>query len=115
MGRYDARKRDHPSRQQRRPFSISMFHQLRCISILRKEMVSAQKTGVVKPDSQLNQHCINYMRQMLFCDADTVLDVVLGPLSHPLVVPEFFQCRDWQLVYEEVERNQREYSSPAEV
>ncbi|KAF7330358.1 N-acetyltransferase domain-containing protein [Mycena venus] len=95
--------------EQRRPFSISMFHQLRCISILRKEMVSAQKTGVVKPDSEINQHCINYMRQMLFCAADTVLDVVLGPISHPLVVPEFFECRDWQLVYDAVERNQREY------
>ncbi|KAJ6448894.1 hypothetical protein C8R45DRAFT_1114960 [Mycena sanguinolenta] len=95
--------------EQRRPFSISMFHQLRCISLLRKEMVSAQKTGVVKPNSPLNQHCINYLRQLLFCDADTILDVVLGPLSHPLVVPEFFECKDWQLVYDEVEKNQREY------
>ncbi|KAJ7178752.1 hypothetical protein C8R43DRAFT_470854 [Mycena crocata] len=31
--------------EQRRPFSISMFHQLRCISILRKEMMGAQKNG----------------------------------------------------------------------
>ncbi|KAJ7039529.1 hypothetical protein C8F04DRAFT_293453 [Mycena alexandri] len=93
--------------EQRRPFSISMFHQLRCISILRKEMLSAQKTGVVKPDSQLNQHCINYMRQMFFCAADTVLDVVLGPISHPLVVPEFFTCKNWEMVYDAVEKNQR--------
>ncbi|KAJ7352500.1 hypothetical protein DFH08DRAFT_89119 [Mycena albidolilacea] len=97
--------------EQRRPFSISMFHQLRCISLLRKEMVSAQKTGVVKPESQLNQHCINYMRQMLFCAADPVLDTVLGPQSRPTVTPEFFECKDWQLVYDEVEKNQRE-SSP---
>lgn len=85
--------------------------ELRCISLLRKEMVSAQKTGVVKPESQLNQHCINYMRQMLFCAADPVLDTVLGPQSRPTVTPEFFECKDWQLVYDEVERNQKE-SSP---
>ncbi|KAJ7116335.1 hypothetical protein C8R44DRAFT_205753 [Mycena epipterygia] len=93
--------------EQRQPFSISMFHQLRCISILRKEMLSAQKTNHTKPDSQLNSHCLNYMRQALFCAADTVLDTVLGPASHPLVVPEFFFCKDWQLVYDAVERNQR--------
>jgi hypothetical protein len=72
-------------------------------------MISAQKTGIIKPDSQLNAHCLNYMRQMLFCAADTILDVVLGPTSHPLVVPEFFQCKDWELVYDAVEKNQREY------
>jgi len=94
--------------EQSQPFSISMFHQLRCISILRKEMLSAQKTSVIKPDSQLNMHCLNYLRQMLFCAGDTVLDAVLGPTSHPLVVPEFFSCKDWQLVYDAVERNQRE-------
>ncbi|KAJ6577322.1 hypothetical protein B0H19DRAFT_553377 [Mycena capillaripes] len=99
--------------EQRRPFSISMFHQLRCISILRKEMLSAQKTNVIKPDSQLNQHCLNYLRQMLFCAADTILDTVLGPTSHPLVVPEFFSCKDWQLVYDAVEANQQEITSSA--
>ncbi|KAJ7454833.1 hypothetical protein FB451DRAFT_655888 [Mycena latifolia] len=94
--------------KQQRPFSISMFHQLRCISILRKEMLSAQKTGHTKPDSQLNQHCLNYMRQMLFCASDTVLDTVLGPISHPAVVPDFFFCnKNWQLVYDAVEENQR--------
>ncbi|KAK7032906.1 N-acetyltransferase domain-containing protein [Favolaschia claudopus] len=94
--------------EQKRKFSISMFHQLRCISHLRKEMFSAQKTGIMKPDSQLNQHCLNYMRQMLFCASDTILDEVLSPVSHPLVVPEFFECKDWSLIYDAVERNQRE-------
>ncbi|KAF7312207.1 N-acetyltransferase domain-containing protein [Mycena indigotica] len=74
----------------RRPFSISMFHQLRCIDILRKEMWLAQTTGVTKPDSMLNRHCVNYLRQMMFCTADSTLDVVRGPIAHPLVVPEFF-------------------------
>jgi len=97
--------------KQRQPFSISMFHQLRCISLLRQEMLSAQKTNRTKPDSELNQHCLNYMRQMLFCAADTVLDTVLGPISHPLVVPEFFYCKDWQLVYDAAEKNQRGYTS----
>ncbi|KAJ7220010.1 hypothetical protein GGX14DRAFT_354905 [Mycena pura] len=93
--------------EQRQPFSISMFHQLRCISMLRKEMLSAQRTGVTKPESQLNQHCLNYLRQMLFCAADTILDTVLGPISHPLVVPEFFSCKNWSLVYDAVKENQR--------
>ncbi|KAJ7650622.1 hypothetical protein FB45DRAFT_21269 [Roridomyces roridus] len=91
----------------KQPFSISMFHQLRCISLLRREMLSAQKTNQTKPDDPLNTHCLNYMRQQLFCAADTVLDVVLGPLYHPLVAPEFFSCKNWEMVYDAVRKNQR--------
>ncbi|KAK0201391.1 hypothetical protein DFS33DRAFT_1276289 [Desarmillaria ectypa] len=44
-----------------RPFSISMFHQLRCLNIVRGELMDSQKVV----DSQLLQHC--YLRQMILC------------------------------------------------
>ncbi|KAJ7052543.1 hypothetical protein C8F01DRAFT_1170360 [Mycena amicta] len=90
--------------EHRRPFSISMFHQLRCMDILRQEMWSAQSTNVTKPDSLLNQHCLNYMRQMVLCASDTTL---LEPISQSLVAPELVSCRNWSVVYEAVEENQR--------
>ncbi|KAJ6617498.1 hypothetical protein B0H10DRAFT_1986445 [Mycena sp. CBHHK59/15] len=94
--------------EHRQPFSVSMFHQLRCISILRKEMQSMHTASSEHnaSDWALTQHCLNYMRQMLFCAADTIMDVVLGPTSHPLVVPEIFTCKDWNLIYGAVRINQ---------
>ncbi|KAJ6630984.1 hypothetical protein B0H10DRAFT_1980202 [Mycena sp. CBHHK59/15] len=83
-------------------------HSLRCISILRKEMQSMHTASSEHnaSDWALTQHCLNYMRQMLLCAADTIMDVVLGPTSHPLVVPEIFTCKDWNLIYDAVRINQ---------
>lgn len=96
--------------EHKRPFSISMFHQLRCLDILRVEMVQVQKTGSTLSDpvaAGLGQHCLNYIRQMLFCGADLTLDTIMGnPPKTPAVYADRFKCQDWEAVYDEVRKNQ---------
>ncbi|KAJ7220015.1 hypothetical protein GGX14DRAFT_432783 [Mycena pura] len=97
--------------EQCRPFSISMFHQIRCLDTLRKAFVgvrsrnvSAASDGEVAIDWDLTQHCLNYLRQMVFCRGHPYLDPVLGypvPNAHP----DTDQCNDWGVVYDEVRRS----------
>ncbi|KAH7912745.1 hypothetical protein BJ138DRAFT_1147540 [Hygrophoropsis aurantiaca] len=100
--------------EQGRPFSISMFHQLRCLDILREGMVEATKAGHPIDDpsaSALHQHCLNYLRQMIFCRSDTYLESLLGSRNPGanLVLPGVYQCNNWDAVYEEVRKNQDDF------
>ena len=89
----------------RQPYSISLFHQLRCLDIIRRDTVES----LPPEDSKLSRHCLNYMRQMVLCRADLALDPVLGRGVDARVRPDTNQCVDWRPVYEELEKNQREY------
>ncbi|KAJ6570244.1 hypothetical protein DFH09DRAFT_1465588 [Mycena vulgaris] len=101
--------------EQCRPFSVSMFHQIRCLDTLRKAFIGVhpRNTSSIFQDAvdwDLTGHCLNYLRQMVFCRAHPYLDPVLGyPL--PNVHPDTDQCRDWSAVYEAVRRNHRSCSA----
>jgi len=58
--------------EQHHPFSISMFHQLRCLDILREDIVEGNS------NTTLRHHCLNYLRQMVMCRGDTELETILG-------------------------------------
>jgi hypothetical protein len=90
----------------RQPYSISLFHQLRCLDIIRRDMI----LGSDDADGKLSRHCLNYMRQMVLCRADLALDPVLGRALEARVRPDTNQCVDWRRVYEALERNQRDYA-----
>ncbi|KAF8207227.1 hypothetical protein K438DRAFT_1714149 [Mycena galopus ATCC 62051] len=96
--------------EQCRPFSISMFHQIRCLDILRKTLVSVQlrNSSYIQDteDRDLPRHCMNYLRQMVFCRSRPYLDPVLG-YPQPNAHPDTDQCPDWNAVYEEVRRNRQ--------
>ena len=90
----------------RQPYSVSLFHQLRCLDIIRRDIVES-----LPPEgSKLSRHCLNYMRQMVLCRTDLALDPVLGRGADARVRPDTNQCVDWRRVYEELEKNQREYA-----
>jgi hypothetical protein len=87
------------------PFSISMFHQLRCLDILREDIVGASSNAA------LSRHCLNYLRQMIMCRGDTQLENILlsskENSSQPVFVrPGSYVCSNWNLVLEEVKKNQ---------
>ncbi|THU89928.1 hypothetical protein K435DRAFT_277542 [Dendrothele bispora CBS 962.96] len=88
------------------PFSLSMFHQLRCLNILRDDLSSAGYMSNRTP-SHMGQHCFNYLRQMILCSSDLHLTPLLGYRrnSHP----DAFICRDWHTVYQKVEENQHNH------
>lgn len=95
--------------EQRHPFTPSIFHQLRCLDIVRKAVAD---TFVTAPrnttETDLTRHCISYLRQMILCRGDLELDPVLGK-PDPNVAPGAYQCKDSTVVYRELERNQALY------
>ena len=94
---------------ERRPFTISMFHQLRCLDTIRTELLSTRGLNTPLPPSEFSHHCFNYLRQMALCRADTTLVQVLNP-DDPHPFPDVAVCNDWEHVYTEVRRNQEHHS-----
>jgi len=81
-------------------YTVSLFHQLRCLEIIRNDY-AAQET------SQMSQHCLNYLRQILLCFADTRLEVIRS--DRPPNVVSFgsdYNCRDWSKIYASASHNQ---------
>jgi hypothetical protein len=96
---------------EQRPFTISMFHQLRCLDVIRTELLSTRGLDTPLPPSELSRHCFNYLRQTALCRADTTLVQVLNPdNAHPF--PDVAICNDWEHVYTEVRRNQEYLHKP---
>ncbi|EJD46584.1 hypothetical protein AURDEDRAFT_164409 [Auricularia subglabra TFB-10046 SS5] len=71
-------------------FSISMFHQLRCLDIIGHELMS--RAG--RPPSALSHHCMNYLRQMILCRADTTLESAKNPHGPHIVVQDITHTSD---------------------
>ncbi|KAF8055315.1 hypothetical protein FPV67DRAFT_854450 [Lyophyllum atratum] len=92
-----------------RPFSISMFHQLRCLNILREEIVT-QSHRKQKNPSALAHHCMNYVRQMILCRANFRLESVRRPGGMQVTDPYVTHtCNDWTAVYDAAEQNYEEF------
>ncbi|KAK0492299.1 hypothetical protein EDD18DRAFT_1321253 [Armillaria luteobubalina] len=89
-----------------RPFSISMFHQLRCLNIIRAGLMDSQ--GVA--DAQLLHHCMNYLRQMVLCRADGQLQSVRRSTGGGMTTwNQHSVCRDWRMAYDAADANFRDY------
>ena len=88
---------------QRRPFALTMYHELHCLGRLRLALEdSANRT--YEAQAEHVQHCLNYLRMMTLCRADVTLEPVIDDsLSVDLTQPHL--CRDWVQVYEEASRN----------
>ena len=52
---------------ERRPYTISMFQQLRCLDIICTELLSARGLDTPIPPSELSRHCFDYLRQTTLC------------------------------------------------
>ncbi|KAK0460181.1 uncharacterized protein EV420DRAFT_254840 [Desarmillaria tabescens] len=73
-----------------RPFSVSMFHQLRYLNIIR---------GGLKDPKELLQHCMNYLQQMVLCRADSQLQSVRRSTGrHVTSWSQPRACRSWKIV-----------------
>ncbi|KAI0697362.1 hypothetical protein BC835DRAFT_1249712, partial [Cytidiella melzeri] len=91
--------------EHKQPYTISMFHQLKCLDILRGELVRDREHS--EGASELSRHCLNYMRQMIMCRGDTYLEPFIHP-NHkdPIEMQNIYECKDWGVVYDEVKKNQ---------
>ena len=91
--------------EQKKPFMISMMHELRCLDLIRREILrSAGLREEVEVSREVIRHCVNYLRQTTLCRADTSLEMLIGdpPNAYPLTQV----CKDWETVYEEIAKNQ---------
>lgn len=85
---------------EKRAFSLSMFHQLRCLDILRKSIRDRES----KAPSELDRHCLNYLRQMALCRSSTELDLS-SKASETKLIYSMRTCNNWNAVYNEVRDN----------
>lgn len=90
-------------------FMPSMFHEIRCIDIIRERIVtigkpSEQNAEKASRQFELANHCINYLRQMVLCHGDLTLENVIGRPANAYGDEQV--CWDWELAYHEAEKNQ---------
>jgi len=95
-----------PSRQ---PYTIGMVHQLKCLNIIREEMVR-DRTKDDRTPSMLGRHCLNYMRQIIMCRGDLELESFQYASHHnPIDWRGVYECKDWEAVFKGVKENQAEH------
>ncbi|KAI0658607.1 hypothetical protein C8Q70DRAFT_178696 [Cubamyces menziesii] len=91
----------------RQPYMPSLFHQLRCLDVLRRAYISLQVPTPEGLDAAA-LHCLNYIRQMVLCRRDTILERVVDPGGAHAVQPwQTLTCRDWTRVYDAHAHNVR--------
>jgi hypothetical protein len=91
---------------ERKPFTFSLFHQLRCLNIVRESLMARRNPPHTEP-SRLATHCMNYLRQMVLCRADLTLESARHPVGPNTVVSDVTHvCRDWSVIWDEVEGNE---------
>ncbi|KAF9562249.1 hypothetical protein CPC08DRAFT_634264 [Agrocybe pediades] len=103
----------------KQPYTVAMLHQLKCLDIIRRDMVAAEggtsdvgHEGRYSGPSALGRHCVNYMRQMVMCHGDWELESFQFA-SHikPIDWYGVYECMDWEAVYNAVRDNQKEYAA----
>ncbi|TFK96612.1 hypothetical protein BDV98DRAFT_479899, partial [Pterulicium gracile] len=87
-------------------FTISLFHQLRCLDILRESLMSFRDPRTRSEPTRLAHHCMGYLRQMVLCRSNTQLQSVRNHTGTRITVSDVTgRCQDWTAVYTEVEDN----------
>ena len=87
-----------------RAFYLSMWHELHCLRIIQKLLENPDDRSF-GGEGHL-QHCLNYLRQYLLCNADDTLEP--GDYHSG---PAFFErkCRDWKAVHDFSDRNSGDF------
>jgi hypothetical protein len=92
----------------RTPFMLSMYHQLRCLDIMRRDYIAGSLSPPGEHEtSPSTRHCLNYIRQMVMCRGDRRLESVIDPFGeHAVQVRGTQTCRNWEQVYAFVRGNE---------
>ena len=86
------------------PYTISFFHQLRCLDVIRDAVYKSRTNGTV-PIAKA-RHCLNYLRQMVLCRSDTYLESAYSlTAKHTVEITTPKTCQDWSQVYDAARRN----------
>lgn len=82
-------------------YTISLFHQLKCLEILRDAYQDEGSHRTTR--KSLTAHCMNYFRESVLCSAD--MHNMPQGTRHTYAGYDFL-CFDWEILFEEAERNQ---------
>ncbi|KAF9463670.1 hypothetical protein BDZ94DRAFT_595496 [Collybia nuda] len=100
---------------QRRPFSVTMYHQFHCLLSIRRAILSVKKdpsSQAPAAKSSHTNHCFSYLRQGLLCKSDLTLEP-----THTVRLPDgnlgrasfgngvLHRCHDWVQIRDYVEQN----------
>lgn len=90
-------------------YTLSMFHQLRCLDTLRHQSL----LSLEERDNGIIHHCMNYVRQMILCRGDMHAEpFVADGTDRPSVdIHGTYRCRDFRAVYAAVEENHRQWEA----
>lgn len=89
-------------------FTVTLFHQLKCLDVLRKEYICRTERQSCSETDALAQHCLNYLRQSILCNLDSGLESTRNVQG--LVTRGYDTvCKDWTKLYDEAERNNKAY------
>ncbi|OBT83000.1 hypothetical protein VE02_08257 [Pseudogymnoascus sp. 03VT05] len=86
-------------------YSISMFHQLYCLSILRDAFGRDRDVSEHQAAENNLGHCFDYLRQAIMCTGDTTLETALVNADGEMV-PGFdgwgdvHECRSYEAIFD---------------
>ncbi|KFY79155.1 hypothetical protein V499_01814 [Pseudogymnoascus sp. VKM F-103] len=86
-------------------YSISMFHQLYCLSILRDAFGRDRDVSENQAAENNLGHCFDYLRQAIMCTGDTTLETALVNADGD-VIPGFdgwgdvHECRSYEAIFD---------------
>lgn len=99
-------------------FSLSMYHQLHCLDVMRHAFATAKARVLAFPGNGTKvehhvSHCLVYLREMVLCAGDTTLEpadaVVLDKAGKEHLGSTgdnvIHKCRDWTQIRGLVEAN----------
>ncbi|KLO05657.1 hypothetical protein SCHPADRAFT_946727 [Schizopora paradoxa] len=99
--------------------TISLFHQLDCLNVFRKEIVQLlrppSEPPVLSSNAPLIYHCINYLQQAILYRADLTLVNVRKGQGEKISATSYVRtCKDWRKVYQAFELRQKLIHSGAD-
>ncbi|KAF8507288.1 hypothetical protein BU17DRAFT_100682 [Hysterangium stoloniferum] len=91
---------------ERRIFAVDMLHQLHCVNTFRKGLTHSDAESQRKNEHHM-VHCLNYLRELFLCVADTTLEPYDYRALNFTVEKVGFtrECRDWSRIYERMDED----------
>lgn len=82
------------------PHTVSMFHQLRCLDVIRQSYMFP----LTNDTSTTATHCLNYIRQRLLCKPTKRIESARHPEGTTSKDYDAL-CSDWTALYDAAEQN----------
>ena len=81
------------------PYSVAMFHQLRCLNLIRRDCGRIKSTGAMSRSVHARS-CLNYLRTTALCQSDMHIESFTEEDNTEST--HWYACRDWSAIYQAV-------------